>query len=192
MSYNEGAAEKEHKRTGTKIFIRSLPSSFTMASAGELFRSLSPLFWVLRVTGGTPFFHSDSFAGMLGFQWCHPQTFWFAFVTLVHVSFISAQVFGGLFSLGDKSDKEIDEPGPHFVTNPTAQLTNSISQARFLVDTFVLSKFIHFQLASFQIFFEQMDSVDRAVPVLSVVTRRTRKMIIFAFSIYLFWVNKSP
>jgi hypothetical protein len=47
-------------------------------------------------------------------------------------------------------------------------------------------------LASFQIFFEQMDSVDRAVPVLSVVTLRTRKMIVFAISIYLFWVNKSP
>lgn len=161
-----------------------------MASS-ELFRSLSPLFWVLRVTGGTPFYHSESFTGMLSFQWCHPQTFWFAFVTLVHLSFISAQVFGGLFSLGDDSIK-IDKTGAHIVISPTVHLTNSISQARFLFDTFVLSKFIHFNLTSFQIFFELMDSVDCAVPVISVVTHRTRKMIVFGISMNLFWVNKVP
>jgi hypothetical protein len=159
-----------------------------MASS-ELFRSLSPLFWFLRLTGGTPFHHSDSFTGMLCFRWCHPQTFWFAFVTLVHLSFILAQIFGGLFSLDDNSSRKIDQTGTQFVINPTVRLTNAISQARFLVDTFMLSKFIHFHLASFQRFFQRLESVDCAVPVLSVVTHRTRNIIFIGIFLNLFWVN---
>ena len=158
-------------------------------ASGELFRSLSPLFWFLRLMGGTPFHHSDSFTGMLCFRWCHPQTFWFAFVTIVHLSFILAQIFGGLFSLGDNASREIDQTGTQFVINPTVRLTNAISQARFLVDTFMLSKFIHFHLASFERFFQRLESVDCAVPVLSVVTHRTRNIIFSGICLNLFWVN---
>lgn len=151
--------------------------------ANDLFRSLSPVFWFLRVTGGTPFFHSESSAGILGFRWCHPQTFWFAFVTLVHLSFISAQVFGGLFTLKDDSTTVDDSNINHL----NIRLTNTISQARFLIDTFFLSKFIHFHLASFQNFFENLNCVDSVSPIAFADVQRARKIIVIGISVNLSW-----
>lgn len=153
--------------------------------ANDLFRSLSPVFWFLRVTGGTPFFHSESSAGILGFRWCHPQTFWFAFVTLVHLSFISAQVFGGLFTLKDDSTTVDDSNINHL----NIRLTHTISQARFLIDTFFLSKFIHFHLASFQNFFENLNCVDFVSPIAFADVQRARKIIVIGISVNLSWVN---
>jgi hypothetical protein len=44
-------------------------------------------------------------------------------------------------------------------------------------------------LASFQRFFQRLESVDCAVPVLSVVTHRTRNIIFIGIFLNLFWVN---
>lgn len=154
----------------------------------DLFRSLSPVFWLLRLTGGTPFFHSQSVAGVLVFRWHHPQAFWFAFVTLLHLSFVSAQVFGGLFHLTDNSTTA-DKDSTELFISPAVRLTNSISQARFLIDTFLLSKFIHFHLASLQAFFENLNCIDSVFPMPFIDVHRTRKIIVTEISINIFWVR---
>jgi hypothetical protein len=154
-----------------------------------LFRSLSPLFWFLRLTGGTPFHHSASSAGILAFQWRHPQTLWFALVTLLHLSFISAQIFGGYFSFGgNKKETEKIDSQKELIINSTVRFKNIMSQTRFLVDTFFLSKLVHFNLPSFQAFFQHLGTVDRCVIMPFTVADRARKIIIVGILVNLFWV----
>lgn len=160
---------------------------YTMSSGGDLFQSLSPLFWFLRLTGGTPFHHVASVSEILVFRWCHPQTLWFTFVTLIHLAFISAQVFGGLFTLSAKVDHPEDSPNQS-VSNSTARYTNFISQIRFLIDTFLLSKLLHFNLAAFQKFFQGLNIVDRCVPLPFNAIKRSRKVIIIGSLCTFFWV----
>ena len=159
-------------------------------ASDDLFRSLSPLFWFLRLTGGTPFHHSVSSAGILAFQCCHPQTLWFALVTLLHLSFISAQIFGGFFSFGgDKEGTEkSDSQQKELIINPTVRFMNIMSQTRFLVDTFCLSKLVHFNLPSFQAFFQHLGTVDRCVIIPLIVADRARKIIVAGILVNLFWV----
>ncbi len=164
-----------------------VPHPYTMASGGDLFRSLSPLFWFLRLTGGTPFHHAASFSEILVFRWRHPQTLWFTFVTFVHLAFISAQVFGGLFTMAAKVDHKEDSSNQS-VSNSTTRYTNYISQIRFLIDTFLLSKLLHFNLAAFQKFFQGLNIVDRWMPLTFNAIKKSRKLIIICSLFNLVWV----
>lgn len=153
----------------------------------DLFHSLSPLYWFLRVIGATPFHHGNSLGGILNFNWCHKQTLWFTFVTLVHLAFISAQVFQGIFGLTPKVDQDVS--GTQLIINPMSRYTNSISQARFLVDTFLIPKLVSFNLSSLQILLDRLDGVDYWVSSSSSVVRRARKFIILSICLAVFWVK---
>ena len=144
----------------------------------DLYGSLSPLFWFLRLTGATPFLHVRSLAGILTFRWCHPQTFWFAFVTLVHLSFIVAQLFWGCFALAAQVDQQGGSSPDQLTSNSSIRYTNYIAQMRFLVDSFLLSKLIHLNLSSFQAFFERLGNTDHWIRGPILLSSRVRKPII--------------
>ena len=149
------------------------------SNSNDLFKSISPLFWFLRLTGATPFHHLESSYWILAVRLCHPQSFWFIIVTFAHLSFILAQVFGGVYFL----------PVDHSNSQPsTVRYTNLISQTRFLVDTFLVSKLLLFNLATYQKCFHRLNSVDVWVPLTLSAVKRTRKVTAIGLVITSLWV----
>ena len=149
------------------------------SNSNDLFKSISPLFWFLRLTGATPFHHLESSYWILAFRLCHPQSFWFIIVTFAHLSFILAQVFGGQHFL----------PVDHSNSQPsTVRYTNLISQTRFLVDTFLVSKLLLCNLATYQKCFHRLNSVDLWVPLPLSAVKGTRKVTAIGLVITSLWV----
>ena len=113
----------------------------------NLFKSVSSLLWFLRLIGATPLYHDGRRREIVVFHWFHPQTFWFIFFTIVHLSFNCAQIFGGVFGIG------ID------YRTPTAAATSWISKIGFFVTTFVVPKLMLFHFVSLKIFFAEINKV---------------------------------
>ena len=151
------------------------------ASGGGLFKSISPLLWFLRLIGATPLHHNPRLREVVTFRWLHSQTFWFAFVTAVHLSFISAQLFGGVFGI------KID------YSRPTTAYTGWISKIGFFIATFLLPKLILCRTCGLKRFFAELnnafDSVANNNPPSSQTTANVKKMMTITVLIIVFNVT---